>query len=63
MKTPVIRIFESTEDIADHFANILYRAVVSAGTWHKASVALSGGSTPRAVYSYLTQKDTGILNW
>ena len=63
MKTPVIRIFKSTEDIADHFANILYRALLSAGSWNKISIALSGGSTPRNIYSYLTQKDTGILNW
>ncbi len=63
MKTPVVRIFDSTEDIADHFANILFRAVVSAGTWYKASVALSGGSTPRAIYSYLASLKGNLLEW
>ena len=63
MKAPVVRTFSSTENIADHFANILYRAVVSAGTWHMVSVALSGGSTPRAIYSYLASLKGNLLAW
>lgn len=63
MKTNHILIFDSTDELAAFFAEKLADISQSCPDNAHASVALSGGSTPRAVFAYLSQQKNSHIMW
>ena len=63
MNDPFIKVFSSTETMAGYFADMLKNAVNSTPANGFVSLALSGGSTPRGVYSYLASMEEGQVDW
>ncbi len=63
MKAPVVKTFPTVEDISQYIANMIYRALISSEPGSHFSIALSGGSTPRAIYSYLASLKENPLDW
>lgn len=63
MKAPVVKTFLTVEDISQYIANMIYRALISSEPGSHFSIALSGGSTPRSVYSYLASLKDNPLDW
>jgi 6-phosphogluconolactonase len=58
-----IQIFQSVKDLADSFAESLIRdaGIIGANSFY--SIALSGGSTPRAILQRIREKYMDDINW
>ena len=52
---PEIKIFNNTEEIATEFANTLLK-LANESNGKPVHIALSGGSTPKAIFQYLAKK-------
>lgn len=51
---PEIKIFKNTSEIAEEFANTIQQ-LIDASHGNKVHIALSGGSTPKHIFAYLTE--------
>lgn len=63
MMKPVIKIFSSIEKLASHSAEFIREQtdeILSGGSY---TVAVSGGSTPRAVYKFIADNFGNSINW
>lgn len=55
MSTKAIHIFASINEIAEFFADLLSKEMAKLTSGELFSLALSGGSTPKAIFEYLSQ--------
>ena len=60
MSTKAIHIFSSIDEIAAFFADMLSNEIANRTTGKLFSLALSGGSTPKAIFEYLSQHKQNI---
>ncbi|MBV8891310.1 MAG: 6-phosphogluconolactonase, partial [Acidobacteria bacterium] len=62
--SPEVSIFDNPDALfraaAENFANLAHAAVLAKGSF---TVALSGGSTPRGLYSLLAQQYLSSIQW
>jgi 6-phosphogluconolactonase len=61
---PIIRIFQSPEELAGEFASDIVSGIMAA--FHKEkhfNIALSGGSTPKTLFSVLAEDFNGSIPW
>ncbi|MBU1010618.1 MAG: 6-phosphogluconolactonase [Bacteroidetes bacterium] len=63
MKEPQIHIFENSEALAHFFGRLLMQSCAGKKTDEFVSIALSGGSTPRAVFEYLSEYFSESIDW
>ena len=61
---PVIRIFQSPAELAEEFASDIVSGIMAA--FHKErhfTIALSGGTTPKTLFSVLAEEFNGSIPW
>jgi 6-phosphogluconolactonase len=61
---PIIRIFQTPEELAEEFASDIVSGIMAA--FHKEkhfTIALSGGSTPQKLFSVLAEELNGSIPW
>ena len=58
----MIKVFKNTDEIGHFVGEMLVRDVKLSGRYHY-SVSLSGGSTPKAIYSYLAEMFAETIRW
>ena len=63
MKKPIINIYKSTEELAGSFAELLCDKVNEVPNESFLTIALSGGSTPKAIFKYLAENYADRINW
>lgn len=63
MKEPRIHIFENSEALAHFFGSLLMQSCALKKPDEFVSIALSGGSTPRAVFEYLSEHFSESIDW
>ena len=63
MKRENIHIFKNSQTLAAFFSDKLSALSHSMPGGEKASVALSGGSTPRDIFHYISQHAVDSINW
>jgi 6-phosphogluconolactonase len=56
-----IIISKNVEELAEKFSQFLYNELVNANDFY--TVALSGGSTPKAIFKYLAENYSGKIDW
>jgi 6-phosphogluconolactonase len=60
---PVTGIFRNTEELSHYFAEILELKVGQTLPGRYFSIALSGGSTPKKVFEYISKEFKGRVDW
>lgn len=55
-----LKIYDTKQEVADAFSNYLFRLITSRDTSH---IALSGGSTPGAVFDSLAKQYADKIDW
>ena len=60
---PIVKIFPAITLISQYISNMINEGIASSGHGDYFSIALSGGSTPREVYSYLATLKDKPLDW
>ncbi|MBE0638710.1 MAG: 6-phosphogluconolactonase [Bacteroidales bacterium] len=60
MTKTCLQVFSSVEELAAYFTAKLKEILSQSGNTVPISVALSGGSTPKAIFEYIANNDTGI---
>jgi 6-phosphogluconolactonase len=58
-----IQIFSGINDLADEFAKRISKEIAATSDKRFYSIALSGGSTPRAVFDYIAEHYADSLHW
>ena len=58
-----IQIFTSIQEISDYLATIIQQLVDEKPPNQFVSIALSGGSTPQAIYELLSKEHRSTINW
>ena len=58
-----IIILPTIEKLADFVATLLSEKIAEKKEGEYLTVALSGGSTPKKIFEYLSSHDTGLVNW
>jgi 6-phosphogluconolactonase len=60
---PSVRVFPTREALAQSFAAILIKDLDRIEPDHYYTIALSGGSTPEFIFSYLSDNYAGRISW
>lgn len=60
---PSVRVFPTREALAQSFAAILIKDLDRIESDHYYTIALSGGSTPEYIFSYLSDNYAGRISW
>ncbi len=63
MNHPDIKIFPTVNELATHVADTLETDVSAKPGGHFFTVALSGGSTPRAIFQNIAEHQRSKINW
>jgi 6-phosphogluconolactonase len=63
MSSNIVKIFPTVTHISQYIANLITGGIASSGKGDYFSIALSGGSTPREVYSYLATIKEKPVDW
>ena len=58
-----VRVFQTPDEMAQNFATILIKDLDRVEPDHFYTIALSGGSTPLHLFSYLSEKYTDRISW
>jgi 6-phosphogluconolactonase len=60
---PIVKIFANTGELSLFFAEYLAKLIRNTSTGHYFSMALSGGSTPKLVFEYLSGNYQNRIEW
>jgi len=63
MKNKTIKIFADNESLADNFVQLLKKNVDATPEGMFFYIALSGGSTPKLIFKYISEHYPGKINW
>lgn len=58
-----IIIFPAVENIAQYILDLLTQKALHTADGNFVTVALSGGSTPKQIFNYISANDNGKINW
>ncbi len=62
-KQKEIIVFRTIENLAEHLFEILLGKTLNVPEGKYVSLALSGGSTPKRIFDYLSSHNAGSINW
>jgi 6-phosphogluconolactonase len=60
---PVIKIFPSVVELADYFTSMISEHLATKEKEEYFSIALSGGSTPKAIFEIISEKYNNKIDW
>ena len=60
---PKIKIFPDLDGLADYLIARIHRQLLKKTEGQYYSIALSGGSTPKAIFKIITEKHANKINW
>jgi len=63
MKHKDIFVFHTIEKLSEHLYEQLRTKIESTPNGKHLSLVLSGGSTPKKIFNYISSRDTGEVNW
>ncbi len=58
-----IIVFKTIKNLAEHLYELLWKKTINIPEGKYLSVALSGGSTPKRIFNYISSLDAGVVNW
>lgn len=60
---PIIKIFPSVDELADYFSSAILNRIITKKPGEYFSLAISGGSTPKAIFKIITEKYRSKIDW